>query len=79
MKMNRTTQRTIEILELISRRPEGASLDELCERLKLPKTSAYDIVTTLESLGMVQSNRGQKNVIPSGLRHIGSVSITPII
>ena len=47
MKLNRTTQRTIEILELISQKPEGVSLDELCDRLELPKTSAYDIVTTL--------------------------------
>ena len=50
MKLNRTTQRTIEILEIISQKPEGASLDELCDRLELPKTSAYDIVTTLEAL-----------------------------
>lgn len=67
MKVNRTTQRTIEILELISQKPEGASLDELCEQLQLPKTSAYDIVTTLESLGMVQVNRGQKKRYTIGL------------
>ena len=56
MKLNRTAQRTIEILEIISQKPEGASLDELCGRLDLPKTSAYDIVTTLETLGMVHAD-----------------------
>ena len=67
MKLNRTTQRTIEILELISQKPEGASLDELCDRLELPKTSAYDIVTTLEALGMVQISWGQKKRYTIGL------------
>lgn len=67
MKLNRTTQRTIEILSVISQNPEGASLDELCERLELPKTSAYDIVTTLEALGMVHADWGQKKRYTIGL------------
>ncbi|HBG10941.1 MAG TPA: IclR family transcriptional regulator, partial [Clostridium sp.] len=29
MKLNRTTQRTVEILKLTSRTPEGATLDDL--------------------------------------------------
>ena len=41
MKLNRTTQRTVEILKLISRNPDGITLDEICARLDLPKTSAY--------------------------------------
>lgn len=67
MKLNRTTQRTIQILELISRKPEGASLDELCDQLELPKTSAYDIVTTLEAMGMVHADWGQKKRYTIGL------------
>ena len=67
MKLNRTTQRTIEILEIISQKPEGASLDEMCDRLELPKTSAYDIVTTLEALGMVHADWGQKKRYTIGL------------
>lgn len=67
MKLNRTTQRTVEILKLISRTPEGATLDDLCERLELPKTSAYDIVTTLAEMGMVNVTRGQKQSYTIGL------------
>ena len=52
MKLNRTTQRTVEILKLISHNPEGITLDEICARLDLPKTSAYDIITTLVEMGM---------------------------
>ncbi|MDR0923277.1 MAG: IclR family transcriptional regulator [Hungatella sp.] len=67
MKLNRTTQRTVEILKLISRTPEGATLDDLCEKLNLPKTSAYDIVTTLAEMGMVNVARGQKQNYTIGL------------
>ncbi|KEZ89367.1 IclR family transcriptional regulator [Lacrimispora celerecrescens] len=67
MKLNRTTQRTVEILKLISRTPEGATLDDLCEKLDLPKTSAYDIVTTLAEMGMVNVARGQKQNYTIGL------------
>ncbi|GLC78770.1 IclR family transcriptional regulator [Lacrimispora brassicae] len=67
MKLNRTTQRTVEILKMISRTPEGATLDDLCEKLDLPKTSAYDIVTTLAEMGMVNVTRGQKQKFTIGL------------
>lgn len=67
MKMNRTTQRTVEMLKLISKNPEGITLDEICERLELPKTSAYDIVTTLAQMGMVNVARGQKQSYTIGL------------
>lgn len=67
MKLNRTTQRTVEMLKLISKKPEGITLDEICEKLKLPKTSAYDIVTTLSEMGMVHINRGQKQSYTIGL------------
>lgn len=67
MKLNRTTQRTVEILKLISKTPEGATLDEICGKLSLPKTSAYDIVTTLAKMGMVNVTSGQKKNYTIGL------------
>ncbi len=67
MKMNRTAQRTVEILELISRRPDGATLEEICGTLGLPKTSAYDIVATLAEMNMVSVTRGQKQTYRIGL------------
>ena len=38
-----------------------------CEKLSLPKTSAYDIVTTLAEMGMVNVTRGQKQCYTIGL------------
>ncbi len=67
MKLNRTTQRTVEILKLVSKRPEGVSLDEICETLSMPKTSAYDIVTTLVEMNMVNLTRGQSETYTIGL------------
>ncbi len=67
MKLNRTTQRTVEILKLVSRTPDGITLDDICERLSLPKTSAYDIVTTLAEMGMVHVDRGQRQRYTIGL------------
>ncbi|MEG0368418.1 MAG: IclR family transcriptional regulator [Hungatella sp.] len=67
MKRNRTTQRTVEILKLVSKNPEGITLDEICEKLELPKTSGYDIVTTLVDMGMVNLTKGQKQRYTIGL------------
>lgn len=67
MKLNRTTQRTIEILKLVSKNPDGITLDDICEKLELPKTSAYDIVTTLAEMGMVNVDRGQRQRYTIGL------------
>lgn len=67
MKLNRTTQRTVEILKLVSKNPEGITLDDICEKMDLPKTSAYDIVTTLAEMGMVNVDRGQRQRYTIGL------------
>ena len=67
MKLNRTTLRTVDILKLVSKKPDGITLDEICEKLKLPKTSAYDIVTTLVHTGMIHVVRGAKQRYTIGL------------
>lgn len=67
MKLNRTTQRTVEILKLVSKNPDGITLDEICENMQMPKTSAYDIVTTLVEMGMVNLTRGQRQTYTIGL------------
>ena len=59
--------RTVDILKLVSKNPEGITLDEICEALAMPKTSAYDIVTTLVEMGMVNVTRSQKQTYTIGL------------
>lgn len=67
MKLNRTTQRTVDILKLVSKNSGGVTLDTICKTLKIPKTSAYDIVTTLAEMGMVNVDRGQLKHYTIGL------------
>ena len=53
MKINRTTQRTIEILDLIASSQDGLTLNEIAKALNMPKTSAFDILETLVQLNML--------------------------
>ena len=62
IKKNRSVERSIEILKLISSNQEGVTLGEIQEKLLLPKTSAYDIVKTLLELEMI-------SVIEKGQQH----------
>lgn len=67
MKLNRTTVRTVEILKMVSKKTNGTTLDDICKALDMPKTSAYDIVTTLAQLGMINVEKGQKQSYTIGL------------
>lgn len=67
MKINRTVQRTIQILSYAAAHPEGVSLDELCERFSFPKTSAYDILVTLVQEGMLSIKPGPRQLYQIGI------------
>lgn len=54
MRINRTTERTIQMLELISKHPKGLSLTEIINVMDIPKTSAFDILRTLDYLNMIE-------------------------
>ena len=54
MKNNRTVERTVAILDLLSKHPQGLSLSEIKDHLDIPKTSAYDIIVTLQNNQMVE-------------------------
>ena len=43
MKLNRTTLRTVEILKLVSKKPDGITLDEICAKLDMPKTTGLEL------------------------------------
>lgn len=67
MKLNRTTLRSVEMMKLIARCPEGITLDEICQAMEIPKTSAYDIAMTLVETGMLNLTKGQKQKFAIGL------------
>lgn len=55
MKVNRTVDRAISMLELLSYSPDGLTLNEICEEMDIPKSSAFDILHTLLNRHMVEN------------------------
>jgi len=68
LKINRTVQRSVDILSYIAAHPDGASIDELCEHFSLPRTSAYDILTTLVQCQMLSVKPGIRQSYQTGLQ-----------
>ncbi len=54
MKINRTVDRAIAMLDLISNHQEGMSLNEISEIMEIPKSSCFDILHTLVNNDMVE-------------------------
>ena len=50
---NRTQQRSMEMLELLSRKSEGLFLHELAKELALPRSTAHNLAQSLVQLGYV--------------------------
>ena len=53
MKINRTLDRAIDILELLSKEKEGYTLSQIAAILNSPKSSVFDIMKTLVYKNMV--------------------------
>lgn len=56
MKLNRTLLRSIEILDLISKKKEGYTLAEIVEIMDIPKSSVFDILKTLLHTNMIEED-----------------------
>lgn len=50
MKINRTVQRALLVLDKVASEPDGVTLSDLEKALELPKTSLFDIVSTMVSM-----------------------------
>jgi len=68
MKYNRTVERTIEILDLLSKNSHGLSLSEIKQTMNIPKSSAYDIIITLQDLGMIELLDERLKIYGLGIR-----------
>ena len=66
MKINRTIQRSFEMLSYIAQPPAGVSIEELCQQFSIPKTSAYDILVTLVQNGMLTLCPGNRQLYQIG-------------
>ncbi|MDF2698608.1 MAG: IclR family transcriptional regulator [Haloplasmataceae bacterium] len=78
--MNRTSERTIEMLEIISKQINGISLKEIVEIMNIPKSSAFDILHTLIKLRVVSEKEGKEKKYVIGVKafEIGSTFMKDI-
>ncbi|MGL6131916.1 MAG: IclR family transcriptional regulator [Fusobacteriaceae bacterium] len=67
MKVNRSVERSVEILRFISSRNEGVNLKEIIAELGIPKSSAFDILQTLIQMDMINMIVGVQNRYVIGL------------
>lgn len=51
---NRTLARGLAMLELLSEHPDGLTMRQIAERMELPKSSAFNLVHTLDDLKYVR-------------------------
>ncbi len=80
--MNRTVQRTIEMLNYIGNNPKGVSLKEIAEDMDLPKSSAFVILQALIELNCVTPNLENEKkyhigveVFSLGMKYAAEVSV----
>lgn len=74
MKLNRTVQRALLVLEHVASSPKGKTLSELSELLGIPKTSLFDILTTLEGLNFLRKH-GKRFYVGEKSRDVGNAYI----
>ena len=73
---NRTLQRGLEMLEILSAHPQGMALCDLTHAMNLPRSTAYNLLQTLVCLGYaVPSADGGKYVMSSRVFEIGSAGM----
>lgn len=68
MKVNRTVDRAINMLELISNHKEGLTLNEICEKMDIPKSSGFDILHTLANQNMIEAIGRDSKVYRIGVK-----------
>lgn len=68
MKLNRTVDRAVCMLDLLSKYPDGLSLNELVEKMDIPKSSCFDILHTLVYGNMVESTGRDGKIYRIGVK-----------
>jgi DNA-binding IclR family transcriptional regulator len=68
MRINRSTSRTIDILELISRKNDSLTITEISKTLGIPKSSTLEILHTLMQMNIVEIDKEKLKTFRLGLR-----------
>ena len=68
MKINRTVDRAIQMLELIAKNPKGIDLNEIIQNMGIPKSSGFDILHTLVNASMVTRVNKESKMYKLGVK-----------
>ena len=68
MRINKSTARTIDIIELFSKKGKPLTLTEISKTLGIPKTSAFDIIYTLLEKNILEYENEKFKTFQLGLR-----------
>lgn len=68
MKINRTTKRTIDMIDLISKHKKGLTLKEIMQEMDIPQTSAFDILQTLLVLNVIEERYEEYKYYTIGIK-----------
>jgi len=68
--MNNTVFKTYEILKLVAQHKNGLTLAQIVKALELPKSTVFNIVHSLEELGMLQLTGGAVPVYQLGIESL---------
>lgn len=72
VKNHRMLEKALQMLEYISNQSDGVSLPELCQKLQMPKSSAYNLLMTFVNMGYVKRSNSNRFVIGLKTFEIGS-------
>ena len=68
MRINKSAARTIDIIELFSKKGKPLTLTEISKTLEIPKTSAFDIIYTLLEKNILEYENEKFKTFQLGLR-----------
>ncbi len=69
-------ERSLRVMELLARAPDGLSIAELSRQLSAPKSSIFNILATLEQTGYIRSSNGAgKYLLTTKLYRVGSATL----
>lgn len=73
--LNRTLQRGLAILELLSEHPQGLELHGIADALTLPKSTAHNLVQTLLQLHYVTCSDGGRYALSTKTFEVGAAAV----
>lgn len=67
-KVNKSAARTIDVLTLLAASPKSLTLSEICRAIDMPKTSAFELLSTLVNKGVIEFDNADLKTYKPGIK-----------